>query len=47
MELTESLRQRLLTAQTNEITEHHVYRQIAARLKDSTQPAGIGRNCGR
>jgi vacuolar iron transporter family protein len=35
MELTESLRQRLLTAQTNEITEHHVYRQIAARLKDS------------
>jgi vacuolar iron transporter family protein len=35
MELTESLRQRLLAAQTNEITEHQVYRQIAARLKDS------------
>jgi vacuolar iron transporter family protein len=35
MELTESLRQRLLTAQTNEITEHQVYRQIAARLKEA------------
>jgi len=32
MELAAALRQRLLTAQANEITEYHIYRRIAATL---------------
>jgi VIT1/CCC1 family predicted Fe2+/Mn2+ transporter len=35
MELTPALRQRLLVAQTNEITEYHIYRRIAATLPDA------------
>jgi vacuolar iron transporter family protein len=35
MELTVDLRQRLLTAQMNEITEYHVYKEIASRVRDS------------
>lgn len=35
MELTAELRQRLLTAQRNEITEYHAYKRIASRLPES------------
>jgi VIT1/CCC1 family predicted Fe2+/Mn2+ transporter len=34
MELTETLRQRLLAAQANEITEHNIYTRIAATMRD-------------
>lgn len=33
MEISASLRQRLLDAQRNEITEYHIYQRIAARLR--------------
>jgi len=34
MQLTDDLRQRLLDAQRNEITEYHIYRRIAERVRD-------------
>jgi vacuolar iron transporter family protein len=34
MEITADLRQRLLAAQRNEITEYHVYKRISATLPD-------------
>ncbi len=39
MELTADLQQQLLAAQRNEITEYHVYRNIAASLPDSSNRA--------
>ncbi len=36
MELTADLRQRLLAAQRNEITEHYIYQRIAARQPESS-----------
>ncbi len=35
MEISTELRQRLLAAQRNEITEHHVYKRISATLPDA------------
>ena len=39
MELTDTLRRKLITAQKNEITEYHIYKRIAAFL-----PAGSNRD---
>lgn len=39
MELTNTLRKKIITAQRNEITEYHIYKRIAAFL-----PAGSNRD---
>ncbi len=43
MAISESLRQRLLVYQRNEITEHHIYRRLAERVK-SPENAGVLRD---
>lgn len=41
--LTDDLRQRLLTAQRNEITEHHIYARLADTIKDQDNAAVLRR----
>lgn len=43
MKFTDTMRQRLLNAQANEITEYHIYRRIAATISDEANRRIMGR----